>query len=240
MKLENNLFQKSYLYFIGFFLLVLTGFWFTYFSKLFEQENYRMHAHGIALILWCLMLIAQAFLIRIKKNALHRFIGKFSYLLVPVILFTTLDLLRYQLQKKTVLGTMDFFFVALVVNALVAFVIFFGLAIFYRKKSTLHARYMICTIFPMITPATDRIVHIYFPSLLPFLPSIEGNPIAPTVGFFIGDLIMLGLSIWDWRSHRRWNVFPFALVVLLIYHYSVLNFYKFEFWQAFSRYFFGS
>ena len=135
---------------------------------------------------------------------------------------------------------MDFFFVALVVNALVAFVIFFGLAIFYRKKSTLHARYMICTIFPMITPATDRIVHIYFPSLLPFLPSIEGNPIAPVVGFFIGDLLMLGLSIWDWRSHRRWNVFPFALAVLLIYHYSVLNFYKFEFWQAFSRYFFGS
>jgi hypothetical protein len=240
MKLENNLFQKSYLYFIAFFLLVLTGFWFTYFSKLFEQENYRMHAHGIALILWCLMLIAQAFLIRIKKNALHRFIGKFSYLLVPVILFTTLDLLRYQLHKKTVLGTMDFFFVALVVNALVAFVIFFGLAIFYRRKSTLHARYMICTIFPMITPATDRIVHIYFPPLLPFLPSIEGNPIAPVVGFFIGDLLMLGLSIWDWRSHRRWNIFPFALAVLLIYHYSVLNFYKFEFWQAFSRYFFGS
>jgi hypothetical protein len=240
MKLENNLFQKSYLYFIAFFLLVLTGFWFTYFSKIFEQENYRMHAHGIALILWCLMLIAQAFLIRIKKNALHRFIGKFSYLLVPVMLFTTLDLLHYQLHKKTVLGTMDFFFVALVVNALVAFVIFFGLAIFYRRKSTLHARYMICTIFPMITPATDRIVHIYFPYFLPFLPSIEGNPIAPTVGFFIGDLLLLGLSIWDWRSHRRWNVFPFALVVLLIYHYSVLNFYKFEFWQAFSRYFFGS
>ncbi len=239
MKLEINLFQKSYLYFIAFFLLVLSAFWFTYFTRIAEQENYRMHLHGIALILWCLMLIAQAYLIRTKRNALHRAIGKFSYLLVPIMLFTTLDLLQYQLHKQTVLAVPDYFFIALVVNALIAFVVFFGLAIWYRKKSTVHARYMICTIFPMITPATDRIIHIYFPSLLPLLPTMEGRPIVQVVGFLLGDLLLLGLSIWDWRSHRRWNVFPFALLLLLLYHYSVLNFYRFEWWQSACRWFLG-
>lgn len=238
MKLEKAINLKSYLFFIGFFILVLIGFWFTYFTKILDQENYRMHTHGVTLILWCLMLILQPYLIRSKFNSTHKLVGKFSYVLVPFMMITTIDLLRYRTQGHA-LGTMDFFFVALVINALIAFAIFYGLAIYHRKKSTLHARYMICTVFPMITPASDRIIGFHFPSLYPYLPTIEGNPIAPVVGFLIADLILLGLSIWDWRSHKRWNVFPFALAVLLIYHYSVMNFYKFEFWKTFSNWIIG-
>jgi hypothetical protein len=187
-----------------------------------------MHSHGIVLTLWCLMLVAQPLLIRARMNSLHKAIGKFSYLLVPLMIFTTVDLLRYKLNQVQ-LQTMDYFFVALVINALIAFVLFYGLAIYHRKKSTIHARYMICTIFPMFTPVTDRIIGFYFPSLIPHLFPIEGNPILPVVGFLLADLILVALSIWDWKSHQRWNVFPVALVVVLIYHYSVLNFYKFDF-----------
>lgn len=237
MKLERTLFQKSHFYFIGFFLLVLAAFWLTYFTKILDQENYRMHSHGISLIAWCLMLIVQPYLIVTKRNEWHKNIGKFSYVLVPLLIFTTLDLLKFRLLVTPVLGTMDYFFVALVVNALIAFVILYGLAIYNRKKSFIHARFMICTTLPMLTPATDRIIHIYFPSLVPYLPTIEGNPIAPVVGFILADLILIGLIIWDWKSHSRWNVFPLALVVLLVYHYSVLNFYKFQFWKSFSNWF---
>ncbi len=191
MKLERSLYQNSPFYFIVFFLFMLTGFWFTYFTKLLDQENYRMHLHGVTLILWCLMLISQAYLIRTKRYSLHKTIGKFSYVLVPVLVFTTLDLLKYRLPEK--LGTMDFFSVALVLNALIAFVIFYGLAIFYRKKSSIHARYMISTAFPMFTPITDRIQYIYFPSTVPYLPTIEGNPIAPVVGFALADLLAVSL-----------------------------------------------
>jgi hypothetical protein len=134
---------------------------------------------------------------------------------------------------------MDFFFVALVLNALIAFLILYGLGILNRKNSTIHARYMVCTIFPFFTPVTDRIIHIHLSFLLPYLPTIEGNPIAPVVGFFLAGLILVGLSIWDWLSHRRWNVFPLALIILLLYHYSVLNFYRFTFWKNFSVWFIG-
>jgi len=237
MKLEKTLYQNSLFYFIAFFLLMLAGFWFTYFTKVLDQENYRMHTHGVTLILWCLMLTLQAYLIRAKKYSLHKQIGKFSYVLVPVLVFTTLDLLKYRLPIT--LGTMDYFSVALVVNALIAFVIFYALAIFYRKKSTIHARYIVCTAFPMFTPITDRIQFIYFPSTMPYLPTIEGNPIAPVVGFALADLLLMPLCIWDWRSHKRLNVFPFALGVLLLYHFSVMNFYKFEFWKSFSNWFVG-
>jgi len=193
-----------------------------------------MHLHGMALILWCLMLISQAYLIRVNKRPLHRFIGKFSYVLVPFVIFTTLDLLRYKLRDIQELQTMNNFFVALVVNALIAFAILYGLAMYNRKKPTVHARYMACTVFPMLTPATDRIIHIFMKPVVPYLYTIEGHPIAPVVGFFIADLLLIGLCIWDWRSHNRRNVFPVVLIILLLYHYSVLNFYKFQFWKSFS------
>ena len=238
MKLEAALWQRSYLYFVLFFLLAIFGFWLTYFTRIFEQESYRMHLHGLALILWCLMLIVQPYLIRSKKNRLHKSIGKFSYLLVPFMLFSTVDLLKFKIDKNAALDSMDYHFIALVINALIAFVLFYGLAIYYRKQTTVHARFMVCTAFPMVTPITDRIIHIHFPSLLAYFPQIEGNPIAPVFGFALADLILLGLSIWDWRSHRRWNVFPLVLLVLLAYHYSVLNFHQFAFWQSFCNWFF--
>jgi hypothetical protein len=66
-----------------------------------------------------------------------------------------------------------------------------------------------------------------------------GLPILPVVGFLMADLILVALSICDWKSHKRWNFFPFALLVVLMYHFSVLNFYKFEFWQSFSEWIVG-
>lgn len=239
MKLEGALRQKSHLYFIVFFLFVLIAFWLTYFVNILGQESYRMHTHGITLILWCLMLIIQPYLIRTKRYDLHRRIGKVSYFVVPLIIITTIDLLKFTMKKLQQLGPMDYFFVALVVNALVAFLILYGLAIFNKDNANIHARLMVCTAFPMFTPITDRIIHIYFPSVLPYLPVIESTPIAPSVGFMLADLLLLALCIWDWVSHRRWNVFPFALILLLSYHYSVFNFYKFECWRNFSDWLVG-
>jgi hypothetical protein len=90
----------------------------------------------------------------------------------------------------------------------------------------------------MFTPVTDRIIHTHFSSLLLYRPTLEGRPIAPVVGFLIADFLLIGLTVWDWRSHKRWNVFPVALMVLIVYHYSVLNFYKFQFWQDPSNWMF--
>lgn len=237
LKLERSLFQKSYFYFIVFFLFMLWGFWLTYFTKIFDQENYRMHLHGAALILWCLMLIIQPYLIRTKQVKIHRRIGTFSYILVPFLLFTTVDLFKYRLKAGAVLSNLDNFAVALVLNALVVFVILYGLAIYHKGKGVVHARYMLCTVFPMFPPITDRIIAIFFPSLLGYLPTLDGEPMVPIYGFVLADLFLLILCIWDWRSHRRWNVFPFVLLLLMSYHFSVLNFYKYPFWVRFCEWF---
>lgn len=225
------------IFFIVFFLCAIVGFWNSYFTKIFDQENYRMHTHGIALILWLVLLIVQPYLIRTKKVRLHRTLGKFSYFLVPILVLTTLDLLKYSLSKAEQLGNTGYFFVALVINALIAYLIFYGLAIYHKRKANIHARYMICTAFPMFTPITDRIIGNHFPSLVAYVPTIDTMPVVPVIGFLMADLILVGLCIWDIRSNRRWNVFPPALLILLFYHFSVLNFYKYPFWQSFCEWF---
>jgi hypothetical protein len=231
MKLERTLFEKSHFYFLSFFLVVLSAFWLTYITRIFEQENYRMHLHGATLFLWCLMLIVQPLLIRKKMNLLHRRIGRFSYVLVPALVFTTLDLFRYRTKSQPAI---DYAAVALIFNALIAFIVLYGLAIYYRRKSALHARYMLCTVFPFLTPATDRILFVYFPSTIEYFPMLNGQPNVMIFGFVLADVLLIGLCLWDWTSHRRWNVFPVALAVLLLYHYSVNTFYQYKFWRSFS------
>lgn len=233
MKLETSLHQRGYLYFVAFFLFMLAGFWFTYFTRILDQENYRLHVHGVLLITWCLMLIAQAWLIRTNRRPLHRKVGKLSYVVVPAIIIFTTDLLLYKMRTAGV----DYVFIALVLNALIVLAIFYGLAIYYRKNAGIHARYMLCTIFPMFTPITDRIIGVYGRGIRPYIYEINGHPFPPAVGFAMADLILVGLSIWDWRSHKRLNVFPLALGVLIFYHFSVLNFYKYEWWRAFCEWF---
>jgi hypothetical protein len=154
-----------------------------------------------------------------------------------MLLFTTIDLLKYKLHGRESLSNADNLFVALVLNALVAFVILYGLAIHHRRKGTIHARYMLSTAFPMFTPITDRIISIFFPSVLAYLPTVDGVPNVVIIGFAMADILLVILCIWDWRSHRRWNIFPFVLVLLLGYHFSVLNFYKYPFWVRFCEWF---
>jgi hypothetical protein len=215
---------------------MLAGFWLSYFTKIANQENYRMHFHGITLLSWCLLLICQAYLVRMKRYALHRQIGKLSYIIVPLIAFTTIDIYKYRLSELTKLDTRDYLFTASVLIALLTFLIFYGLAIYYKSKPLIHARYMICTVFPMFTAVFDRIIESYFPFLLRYFPDVDG-PVAQVFGLTLGDIILFALCTWDWLSHKRINVFPVALIIHLIYHFAVLNFYKFEFWKSFCNWF---
>jgi hypothetical protein len=84
---------------------------------------------------------------------------------------------------------------------------------------------------------TDRLIGAHMPAIIPLVPQIDGAPVLPVAGFILADLLLAGLSIWDWRANGRKNVFPVALGVVLLYHASVLTFYRFSFWAAFGAWF---
>jgi hypothetical protein len=117
--------------------------------------------------------------------------------------------------------------------------LFYFLAMRARRDSQRHARWMVCTVFPLFTPVTDRLLGAHLPAVIGLVPRIEGNPVLPIVGFAVADLILLALAWWDWRANRRFDVFPAALGVLLIYHVGTLTLHRVPPWNAFCEWFLG-
>jgi hypothetical protein len=230
-------------FFVVFLALTVWAFWPSYFSRLFEQPTLLHHAHGIVLALWLVLLVVQAQLIRTQRRPLHRQLGKLSYVLAPAVVVVTTAFVHQRMAPALAafpdLPAPLLHSLALMLLSLAAFAIFYGLAMANRRDSQTHARWMVCTVFPMFTPVTDRLIAAHMQSLIGMLPRIEGNPVLPVVGFAAADLILLALSWWDWRVNRRRDVFPVALAVLLAYHVGTLTLHRVPAWNAFGKWFLG-
>ena len=237
------LFSFSARFFVVFLALTVWAFGPSYFARLFEQPHVWFHAHGIALALWLGMLVVQAQLIRTQRRSWHRQLGKLSYVVAPAVVAVTTVFIHQRVAPALVglpvLPPMALHFLALTLLSLVAFALFYGLAIARRRDAQTHARWMICTVFPLVTPVTDRLIGAYLRPLVGIVPRIDGSPILPTVGFLLADLVLVALSWWDWRANRRRDVFPVALGVLLVYHAGTLTLHRVPLWNAFCVWFLG-
>lgn len=237
------LFTFSARFFVVFLALTVFAFWPSYFARLFEQPNIWFHAHGVVLALWLVMLVAQAQLIRTQRRSWHRQLGKLSYVVAPLVVVITTVFIHQRVAPSVaglpVLPPMALHFLALTLLSLVAFALFYGLAIARRRDWQAHARWMVCTVFPLVTPVTDRLIGAHLRPLIALVPRIDGNPILPTVGFALADLLLIALSWWDWRVNHRADVFPVALGVLLVYHVGTLTLHRVPLWNAFCVWFLG-
>jgi hypothetical protein len=238
---RSNVLHRNSVWLFGVFAAaMLVAFWPSYYSRLGAQPSYQFHAHGLALTAWIGLLVWQAWLMRAGRRATHKRIGKLSYIAAPLVVVATIQFAHFRVQVVPVpLDRSTLYFLTLVLMALAAFVVLYGLAMFYRRDSARHARYMIATLFPFITPVTDRLIGRFFPSLIPLVPAIGGSPVVGVVGFLLADAILVALSIWDWRANRRLDVFPIALLIVVLYHVSVMTFYQLPAWIAFGNWFVG-
>lgn len=220
----------------AFAVAMLVAFWPSYFGRLDSQPSYHPHAHGLTMTAWVVLLLVQAWLVFSGDRPLHRRVGRLGFIAVPALVGAAVHFLHFRVRGAVDLGPTGLYFVTLVVNALVAFLALFGLAMYYRRTPPVHARFMIATVFPLFTPVTDRLIGPYLPGLVPLVPRIGGSPVLPAAGFLLADAILIGLSIWDYLTTKR-MVFPVALGVLLLYHWSVLTWYRFGWWQAVGAWF---
>jgi hypothetical protein len=241
-----GLYRFSARFFVVFLALTVWAFWPSYIARLFEQPNVWFHAHGIALALWLCMLVVQAQLIRTQRRSWHRQLGKLSYVAAPAVVVVTTVFVHQRvsvglagMSELPRLPAMVLHFLALTLLSLVAFAVFYGFAIARRRDSQAHARWMLCTVFPLVTPVSDRLIGAYLPSLVGIVPRIDGNPILPALGFAVADLVLLALASWDYRANRRLDVFPVALGVLLAYHVGTLTLHRVPLWNSFCAWFLG-
>jgi len=233
------LFRNSFWLFAAFALAMLVAFWPSYFSRLTAQTTSHAHQHGAAMIAWCALLVAQSGLIRTNRRRTHRRLGAVSYALVPLVVITTVRFIHFRIGNVEALTPGWLYFVALVLNTLVVFLLFYGLAMYHRRDSGTHARFMVCTLFPIFPPVTDRLIAFYQPQFISVFPVIDGGPVLPLFGFALADAMVLALAVWDWRTNRRRDVFPVALAALLICQSAILTFHRFAWWAEFAGWFWG-
>lgn len=122
--------ERTYKNVSYFFVLLLTiivfGFYKSYFGKfpLFTGLTSVHHTHALLLLLWFAMLIVQPVLIYQKRFALHRLLGKVSYVLVPLIVWSMLAVINVQYVKNLLQmpQAQNISFLYLPVSALIPFV----------------------------------------------------------------------------------------------------------------------
>ncbi len=238
-----GLYRFSSSFFVVFLALTVWAFWPSYFARLFEQPNVWFHAHAVVLALWLGMLVVQAQLIRKQRRFWHRQLGKLSYVVAPAVVAITTVFVHQRIAPGVAglprLPAAAAYFLALTLLSLVVFAVFYAMAIARRREPQTHARWMLCTVFPFVTPVSDRLIGAHAPALAALVPRIDGNPVLPVVGFAAADLVLLALSWWDFKANRRLDVFPVALGVVLAYHAGTLTLHRVPAWNAFCAWFLG-
>lgn len=195
-EMEKKLQKYIGFYFIAILLFTFLGFYPSYFSKFpaFEGVAGAYHIHAFLASLWIVMLIAQAFLIRLKKYDIHRIIGRASYVVMPLLLFSFFLVVRAgyyrnintmsvpEAMAKMTDGIPDIFYMG----------IMYGLAISFRKKTSWHLRFMTGTAYITTGPGLGRFLFTHFS------PAIAG----PVMGlFFLGfPLVWMVIDILRKRS----------------------------------------
>ena len=212
--METNYRNISF-YFTMILVFLVFAFSKTYFSffPTFKNTTVAIHFHVTMVLIWFAILIVQPILISRKQINMHRVIGKLSYAFVPLLIFSFLLMTRNeQLRaKKLNVFTVNIFDVSM-------FLIFYILAIVNKGKVTWHARFMMLTVIPFLSPASARL-HInglllqvgLLVSLLivEFFRGRLYKPILIGISFYLGLLLVLG-SVFIGKPtilDSLWNIF---------------------------------
>lgn len=223
-------FTRSGPYFAGLLLLAFVAYWPSYFSQVLSADHYT-HLHASLAVLWILMLAAQPTLIRMKRLALHRLLGAFSYVLAPLIVVSIVLLGHSRIKGLSGEAyAVQTYILYLQVSLTVLFGLSYALAIIKRRTVALHARFMVCTAFTLIDPVVIRLMF--------WMGSRTPTWNYQWVTFGLTDLVILALIYMERRSKSgRW-VFPAALAVFVLAQLPALFGLTFTApWQAFAQWF---
>ena len=222
-------FSRSGPYFAGLFLVALVAFWPSYLSKIFSASNYT-HFHAFIAALWMLMLVAQPMLIRARRLAWHRLLGRISYVLAPLMVVSIVLLAHSRIGGVSGEAyAVQTYILYLQASLTVLFGVSYALAIYKRRVVALHARFMVCTALTMIDPVVIRLLFW-----------IDRTPSWNYQWFTFGltDLVLVTLIWLERHSRAGRRVFPAMLVVFVLAQIPALSgLTAAPLWQAFARWF---
>lgn len=201
--------ERTYKY-LGYFLILLipltfAGFYNTYFSqfpKFGEKIDVLVHLHALFATIWIVILISQPILVYNKKYKLHRLIGKFSYIIFPLLIISFIPRMINTALSEDI---RNLFFP---LGDCILLIVFYTLAIYNRKRTTKHMRFMIAVAIVFLGPTVGRIG----PNLL------EWNEVLTQFfQYTITYLILLILIIYDRLNNREYRPYLIAIIGYLVH-----------------------
>lgn len=156
---------------LGLFPLTIMGFYPSYFSGV--QSPWHIHLHASLMGLWLITAVLQPWLIRGGKFHIHRWVGKWSYLLMPALMASTYLLLRFAynrvLQGDEIVPpdyypenvtrmskAADFVVIGAVYGAWLF--LYYMLGLYFRKRAAVHGTFMLAATLTVLGPAGDRFI----------------------------------------------------------------------------------
>jgi hypothetical protein len=196
-------------------LIIVAGFWIPYFSQIpkFDPSiTTAVHIHALLLFAWVGLLGIQPLTIRNGAFAIHRILGKTSYVLMPLIVLSAIAVLRKEYQENLT-GGMN---VSTARSAeylstiqVTLFAAFYALAVARIRKRDIgeHMRYMICIALVLLPAGLARTLGYWFG---------VGQAASQTVCLALIDLCLISLIVYDFRRRLPARPYVIALAAYLM------------------------
>ena len=188
-----------------------------------------LHVHTALMVLWLLMLIAQGWFIRTKRFQLHRWVGRSSYVIAPVVILFGLATVHEKFNRTAeALTFQDARIETFGFGQILAFAVTWGLAILYRKRTPLHVRFMISTAFAVATAILFRILFAWVFNL-----NIDALDAVAALNWTLLTLLLLALIAMDWRIGMKRSPFWVVTILISLMHLGFWTFAKTDGWLTF-------
>ena len=213
-KKQSNLpFPQAHLWLLIPFVISVSGFYFTYWSK-FTEVPFRQHVHGLTSTAWYLLLILQPWLIHNKSVSYHRKFGFVALFLAGGVVFSALQVMPYQVVSTAphMIPVLRYGFSFADFAVLSGFSFSVIMAMLNARDTPNHARWMISTAFWALLPAFGRLV--FFTTLV----SNGGKPLTSflSIVFICLGIMMIPLLIMiylDYKNESKvYSPYLFALI----------------------------
>ena len=217
-------------FFAALLVIAVPAFWPTYFAPGFGASGGYVHLHAVSATLWMLMLISQPLLIRRYQFDLHRKLGTVSYVLAPLVVISMLLLANYRVRNVSAENYQVQTYVLFLQFSLAAlFATSYGLAIWFRKQTDIHARFMVCTALTLIDPIFARLFFTIHPDSVIYHQWFT---------YGLTDIVFIVLIWFDRKNVAARSVFLTMLALFLALQIPALLWLtEWNVWQAFARWF---
>lgn len=228
-------YRRAHWFLLLLFPLVGLAFWPSYWSVL-STVSPAFHIHGFTASLWIVLLACQSWSIHHRRNEWHRLLGWMSLAIFPLFLAGGFLIIHSMAGK---VGGGDPFYtrfgarlatIDIIATATIGWL--YWSALRSRRKVHPHARYMLATVFFLLSPIIGR--------LLPILPPLQITGPADLHHFAysvqIANLLALILALalaWQAPRHGRPWLITAGVIGAQILAFETLG--RYAPWEALVR-----